>query len=405
MQSVFKSSGVLIAIFLFSMAFFGMATGNPCLAQKKEKKKPVAGKADVLRHIPKKFASFEKYDPKNKTVTLHIEGENQATTWKLKPGTEIKFHGWWGRPEQFRRGDRVWAWFSINRNKKRTGILMLADEISEQDIHDLPATIDSVNEKERKVTFRYKRGPKRTLELPARLVKKRLKKGDKVYLQSDADAVRLLLAGKQFKQARNKQKELLRAEWRKEGLPGMVSFLHPLGGEMEIMLDHESMRWGRYLKNGDTITVRVDTAKAKPIKAQVRKVEPWREFTRLLLVTNSGVDQLDLRPGQRIHALIKEPPKEVQDSSLPTDLGRKRSREERLEWFLATIYCTCKVAGDRCTGMFYTLASCNRNACGNPNMMRNMIAKMIDEGLTDQQIFERLLKSRGAQLLKPHLLQ
>jgi hypothetical protein len=66
------------------------------------------------------------------------------------------------------------------------------------------------------------------------------------------------------------------------------------------------------------------------------------------------------------------------------DVDRPRTKEERLEWFLASIYCTCKVLGERCTGMFYTLASCNPNGCGMPNGMRTLLGKKIDAGMTDR---------------------
>jgi hypothetical protein len=132
-------------------------------------------------------------------------------------------------------------------------------------------------------------------------------------------------------------------------------------------------------------------------------VEPWRERTQVRLVVN-GFDQTDLAIGQRVHLLMKPPPAEVDDAVLPPDVDRPRaSKEERVEWFLASIYCTCGVADDTCTGHFYTLASCNPNGCGNPNQTRKQIGKLIDDGLTDRQIFERLLKDRGPDLLRPHL--
>jgi hypothetical protein len=68
------------------------------------------------------------------------------------------------------------------------------------------------------------------------------------------------------------------------------------------------------------------------------------------------------------------------------------------------MYCTCKVKGDGCTGHFYTLASCNPNACGMPNRMRRELGTLIDKGLSDSQIFEALLKDHGPDLLRPHLL-
>ena len=62
------------------------------------------------------------------------------------------------------------------------------------------------------------------------------------------------------------------------------------------------------------------------------------------------------------------------------------------------------MAGDGCTGHFYTLASCNPNACGMPNHMRQEIGAKIDKGMTDRQIFEELLKESGPTLVRPHLL-
>jgi hypothetical protein len=62
------------------------------------------------------------------------------------------------------------------------------------------------------------------------------------------------------------------------------------------------------------------------------------------------------------------------------------------------------VGGNGCTGMFYTLASCNVHACGMPNAMRAMIGDLIDKGLTDKQIWDELKKSNGPAMLRPHLV-
>jgi hypothetical protein len=76
----------------------------------------------------------------------------------------------------------------------------------------------------------------------------------------------------------------------------------------------------------------------------------------------------------------------------------------RIEWFLASVYCTCGVRGDTCTGHFYTLASCNPNGCGKPNQIRKKVAGLIDKGLTDRQVFDKLMADEGPGLLQPHLL-
>ena len=47
----------------------------------------------------------------------------------------MKVGGWWGRLEQFQPGDRVWVWLKLNRKKSPISVVMLADEVSEFDMH------------------------------------------------------------------------------------------------------------------------------------------------------------------------------------------------------------------------------------------------------------------------------
>ena len=153
------------------------------------------------------------------------------------------------------------------------------------------------------------------------------------------------------------------------------------------------------MKNGDKVTLAV----SEPIAASVISATPWRERTNLRMVVG-GLDQADLTLGQRLPVKLPEPPEAVQTAELPSDIGRPRSRAERVEWFLASVYCPCKIGGDGCTGMFYTLASCNTHACALPNQFRNRIEGLIDRGLSDQQIYAELRKANGPTLTMPHLL-
>jgi hypothetical protein len=68
------------------------------------------------------------------------------------------------------------------------------------------------------------------------------------------------------------------------------------------------------------------------------------------------------------------------------------------------MYCTCGVAGDVCTGHFYTLASCNPNGCAAPNATRKYLGEKIDAGWTNREIFQALYAQRGPLMLRPHLL-
>jgi hypothetical protein len=168
---------------------------------------------------------------------------------------------------------------------------------------------------------------------------------------------------------------------------------------MDLILDHETMRWARSLSVGDKVTLRAEP----PIKALVKNVQPWRERTQVRLVVHS-FDLADLSAGQRLHLVRTPPAPEVDTAQLPPDVDRPGTKEERVEWFLASVYCTCQVKGDRCTGHFYSLASCNPNGCGMPNHMRRVLREKIDRGLTNRQIFDELLKEHGPLLLRPHLL-
>lgn len=309
-----------------------------------EKMSEVAGSAEVLFAVPKKFATVQAVDAKQRTVKLLLDGDKEPTDWPLVPDAEVKVRGWWGRLDQFAAGQRVWAWFHIDRKKKPTALLMLADAASEQDIHSARMPDD-------------------------------------------------------FEKQRREQQAFLAARWEKDGLPGTLTFVH-ISGEVELMLDHEAMRWGRSLQTGDMVTLLDEP----PVAAVVKSVKPWRERTQLRLVVK-GLAIGDLKLGQRRGLKMTTPPAEVQASPLPPDLDRPRTKEERLDWFLASIYCPCKVKGDRCTGMFYTLASCNPNGCGLPNGMRSFLGKKMDQGLTDRQIFEDMLKTYGADLTRPHLLK
>jgi hypothetical protein len=315
--------------------------------------KEIAGTAEFLRVLPKPFGTVKAVDPKGRTVSLLLDGDKVAKVWPIESDAEIKVAGWWGRLEQFQAGDRVWAWLKLDRSKNAVSVIMLADEISEFDFHG------SLRKKQ-------KEQPRFTSE--------------------------------QIESKRTAQKAWLQQRWTSDGLPGTLTFHHVFSGELEITLDHEAMRWGRSLNRGDVVHL---TA-APAIKGVVKAVTPWRERTVVRLVVGE-LESSELKIGQRLGLLMTALAEEVAQSPYPPDLGRTRSRSERIEWFLASTYCACSVMGDICTGQFYTLASCNPNGCGMPNQMRAELEKMIDSGLSDRQIFDALLKEHGPLMLRPHL--
>ena len=365
----------------------------------------VAGSAEYLRGVPKKFGTLQAVDAARHRVTVLFDGEKKPADWPLLPDAEVKVDGWWGRLDQLALGQRVWAWMQTDRKGKPFAISMLADDVSQQDIHGTGLTV--LKNGGGVLVLKPEKGPDRTLKTAhaeafvgsAKAKASGFAVKSRVYARAKGDEAVLLCDAAAFERRREGQREALRRRWLKEGLPGSVAFVHVFSGEMDLMLDHEAMRWGRSLKRGDKVTLAADPDAA----AVVKSVRPWRERTLVRLVAKSR-DLTDLRAGQRLHLKMAAPPKEVEESKFPPDAGRPRERAERVEWFLASIYCTCGVRGDTCTGHFYTLASCNPNGCGQPNAMRKRIGALIDQKLTDQQIFEKLLKDEGPGLLQPHLL-
>ena len=384
---------------------FGMknAEPQPPVAQPKPpaKEKPIAGTAEFLRLLPKPFGVIKAIDPKARTVSLLLDGEKESKVWPVEPDAEVKVNGFWGRLEQFKAGDRVWVWLKLNRTKKPVSVAMLADETSELAIHGTPGLVMEVTTDSKQpadATFTLVDGKVERKLLGDLKTMATVAPGSKLLVVTEKDRIVRFRYADRVNEAVAKQREWLRARWLADGLPGTLAFHHVFSGEMDVILDHEAIRWGRSLKAGDKVTLTADP----PIEAVVKAVTPWRERTQLRLVVGE-LQSSELKPGQRIGVKMTAPAKEVDDSVYPPDLGRKRTDDERVEWFLASMYCVCGVGKDICTGHFYTLSSCNPNGCGAPNFTRDEIRKQIAAGKSDKDIWDQLRKDRGDLMTRPHL--
>src|SRR5262245_34581145 len=118
------------------------ARKEPDPKKMKDRVKMIAGSAEFLRSVPKHFATLKAVDASRGQVTLLLEGEVLPKVWSLVPDAEVKITGWWGRLNDLTVGDRVWVWFKTDRKKQAIAISMIADEISEQDIHGDGVAVD-----------------------------------------------------------------------------------------------------------------------------------------------------------------------------------------------------------------------------------------------------------------------
>jgi hypothetical protein len=371
-------------------------------------------RATLLRSTKKLYALFLEADPRKNEIRLRSEESGQEMIWTVDVDAEIRVHGWWGALEDLKRGDRLWFWVRPEREGRPPAVLMVADEISEQDIHQIPYALGSIDAARRRVELRRKPDGKkeevRSLEMSAALTLSdegelllgtaRAKPRDTVFVQTSGRELLRWVSPEGLADLKRLQKERLEARWRKNGLPGSVTGLHAVTGEIEILLDHEGMRWGRFLKGGDPVKIHLE----KDLDAVALEVRPWNERTRVLLAT-SGKEIADVPLGGRLRIGIPEPPSEILASRLPSDAGRVREGSARAEWVLASTYCACSIAGDGCTGMYYTLASCNGMTCGMPNRVRKFLAPLIEKRMPDKELFEAMEKEFGPAIWKPHLLR
>lgn len=294
----------------------------------------------------RRFAVVKAIDVRRRQVTLLIDGETEPREWTLRTDAEVWRDGWWGRLDQFDEGERVWIWFDTDDAKQPTTVSLLADETSQQAFY----AADKDNE-----------------------------------------------ADETFNQRRAAQQALLRERWSDEGLPATFLVSSPQRHEVEVMLDHEAAAWARSLEPGDRVTIEADGS----TPAVVRRLRPWRERTQLVLAADLDA----IHAGGRLNVRLASPPKPG-DDDLPDGIGKSLDRAERLEWIMSSIYCTCGMH-DGCAGHFYTLAACNagdEKPCGLAKQTRKELANMIDAGATDRQIVEQLLRERGPNLLRPHML-
>jgi len=300
---------------------------------------PLKERATLLRAAKKPFAEFVSADASKGVVTLRLEPDGQEVVWPVDPEAEIRVRGSWGGWEDFAAGQRVWAWVRPDRQGKPKAVFMLADEISEQDIHQVPWTL--VLAGDGKLVVKRKLDPKGSEETRELRWTGRLEAapGSELYIHSMKGEASEAVGAEGLAAMRRAQREKLQERWKRLGLPGTVGIVNALSGDIEVSVDHEAMRPARALKPGDTLKLQLE----KPVPVVVASVRHWNERTRVALVA-PGRDLTELRGGARVRLLAPEAV--LPDPKLPPDAGRTREGSERENWFLSSTYCTCSIAGD-----------------------------------------------------------
>ncbi len=375
------------------------------------------GNLDVsLRH----YAILRAADQKHQTVSLVLEGDKETSEWPVSQGAQVFFAGWWGHLDQFRVGDRVWVWFDADSSKQPLSISLLADEFSEQMLY-APMKVTTVSDRHTERATAVLQFSKAGKPASRNVVVVNadvyhgahqgthgdIRTGESLYIQTTTDDnVRLALDAAAFDALRTKQKAELRKRWSDEGLPCTVVFRRTEDHELELMLNHECMQWSRSLEPDDQIELRSPELDQQ-LKVRIRQIRPWRERTQLLV---NCAEQDGLLPsiGQRAFVMINPQTAarlKSHDDKYPPGLGKSGVKQERIEWLASSIYCSCNMH-DSCAGHLFTLAACDgtgQTPCGLAVKTRSLFSERIEQGRTDQQIFDELLKERSEKMRQPHM--
>jgi hypothetical protein len=373
----------------------------------------VAGPFGNLDGSLRRFGILQAVDLPRRAVTLLLEGETEAQERLIRPDAEIWYAGWWGRLEQLTAGDRVWVWREKESGDAPAAVTVIADELSQQELY-APVTVKAVAAPDAEtVTVEAAIGKEsivRTLKITdAELYRgeskaplQSLAVGETLYVQTTGDRARLMLDATAFTKRRADQQAAIRQRWADEGLPGTLIISHVDSDEAEVMLAHESLRWGRSLQAGDEVTL----LGARPVAAVVRKLRPWRERTQVLLSID-GANQSALSVGERVMLRMPAPPAGLENDRVPpVPRDPSLSTSDRVEWLVSCVYCPCGMH-DNCAGHILTLAACNggpKGSCGTAVRIRKEVADMIDRGLCDAEIVAELRKTHGPNVLRPHML-
>lgn len=357
------------------------------------------------------FGRFESVDPATRTLTFVEDGSGARRTQPLVTDTDVLIQE---QPAQFsdlRAGERVWLALDRGRSSAEYGaVRFVTDEPTYQALHGAWYTVEGVEPGSRAVTLvagARLQGQRLTLPAAAGF---RLRAGSR---QEGLEALQpgmvvryqtrhaegrceIAAAISQLGWALEKARRGAELDTALEAQGAPAHLLAADGSDWQVLVHRAGSAWARGLRAGDSLPLRL--ADGTTATGRVTGLGPWGEKTRVALQVSGRPAP---PPGTLFRVMVPRP----RLSSLPAGLGIAAQPEERIEWFLSSIYCTCSIAGDRCTGHLFTLSLCDHKGCGKPNSMKQVLSGYIREGLTDAEILKRLLAEEGPELLVPHLLR
>ena len=312
-----------------------------------------APKGNYYRSMPKSLARLLCRDAAARTVTFVWEANNTEHTLALRPDAEIMRFGFWASLDDFQPDDRIYLCIDVDHTDRWLDVHSLLDGISTQAIFGDQYTVKAwdvahaqgelVQDGGKKATVAVQIGP----ALAARKDESTVAVGQKVYwnarYEGDKTAVTDVLNAAAFARARREQVQRYFERLAKDGLDAIVNDTDSIDGRLVVTVWRSGALWARTLQMHDSVQVVKCGDENPAIDAVVFESRPDYAKAKVRLVVE-GKPLMTLRPGDEVRLRIK-PPADL-DPDLPPDLGRFTARNDRISWFLSTVYCTCGMPHD-----------------------------------------------------------
>lgn len=357
--------------------------------------------------LAKTYARVVRIDPAVRRIVLWSESDAKERIVRWSAQTEFYTHGAWGNAADFSTDQRVYVLATTGPDKEWQMIHALADEMSMQAMAK-PYVLKQFDKENGRIVLVDETGnrPPVDLSFDSKSVfvtasPSSLPMGQASYcntkVNGESRVVMELLDAPSFaseQQRRTKEYWDMAAT---NGLTASVLSLDPTTNRMTVLVRRADAWVARTIQLQDKIRIQRVIGDDTARRSVIYDVRPDYSRTRVVLEIPANVQ---FAVGDDLRLLVKVP--KTLDPIRPPDLGRFTGKQDRIDYFLSTLYCTCGMMGNACAGHWNTLAACKIHGCGLPDLMTQIIGASIDAGKTDQQILDLLLQREGELVLRQH---
>lgn len=369
--------------------------------------KLIAGERLAWDELVKTTGYVVKKDQIGKSLVVFTDHDKKEHSLLLASQTEFHVDGAWGSIADFEPNQSVYLIATTNEKKELVAVHALANDISMQimsrpyllkEYDSRTGRLAILDEKSRQVPVEMRVSEKTSFHVKER---DEIKPGGVFYCnmtRAGSEYLAIELLDPPAMEARRNQRwKQQRDNLDRNGLLATVTEVDATNNRMRAIVRRSDAWYARWIKLNDTVGL-MDRAREKT-SCTVTEVHP--DYSRIRVRLNfPATARSGIQPGDDVAIFTKLP--EPASFETPPDLGRFTDRQERIDYFMSTIYCPCGMMGTSCAGHWNTLAACKLHGCGMPNLITKLIGNRIDEGQDDKAILAELVQRDGANILRLH---